>query len=470
MTNSFWREAMDHIPGLVLLFRLDADEQAQLVFASSPVRGELGFTPEEFVLASETEGTSVQQDIQQMIDDIAEKSRAEGATSTLSCHFRAKLANGRTFEAQYRIFRTKSGPHPFILVRLDPATKQPDSHKAGENNAHATAEFFASESPLMKALLTRMEMAASRPGHLLFRGEPGTGRGTLARKVFDSAKLSGAVGLSWEKPLPDKMHDDSIAQTLHPHSAGSGAQSVVLLIEEIDRTTPELQQHLLSWVRGRDEMQHTTRVLATSTQPLEELLPKGMFDAETYYYLAFETLLVPPLSQRKEDVAWMVQEWLRRAGQLPGSIPAQLDDSVSEQLMSYNWPGNLPEFYQALHRLYAHLYDQSGRVERSFEWPETTNDNKHIDTSSAAGSDRKQSDSGSGTVASAVGTIGPLAEAADALFPQGRIQSFDDMNRMYLKAVLQRTSGKIYGDDGAASLLGMKPTTLQSKLKKLGVR
>jgi len=84
-TNAFWREVMDFLPGLTLLFRIDEQEIAHLMFVTDAIRNELGFAPEEYVLASEDPGTVVSADLDRLIETIAQLSHGNEISSSPAC-------------------------------------------------------------------------------------------------------------------------------------------------------------------------------------------------------------------------------------------------------------------------------------------------------------------------------------------------------------------------------------------------
>lgn len=458
MTNSFWRETLDHIPGLLLIFRVDEKEDAHLIFANAHIRNVLGYKPEEFVLASESQGSRVQAELTELVDRIAEQSRKEGSGTRAVCRFHSKRAEAHDFHFSFRIFTAKSASHPFIAVSLEPFAGEEvdggtESSLPGQRNVG-----FVAESPLMQALMRKVDSLADQQVHLLFRGERATGKRTLARQVLQAGRLQGARTMEWNlesMPVPEQNRVvDGLCGKSGTREAEAPGQGLVLLVTEISMLTETNQEKLLDWLRDRQQAGEETRILATTSFLLEERMQQGEFSADLYYFLSFDTLLLPPLSQRRDDLRVLFTNWIRAATAVLQLGELRIPDSEMDRMLGYGWPGNFHEFHEVMRRS---LLASSGSFRLLLEGPagQGTSAGTPEETSPVAVTSGEGADTGAGIV--------PALLAGDVL-------PYDEMNRRYLEKVLQKTGNKIYGEDGAARLLGMKPTTLQSKLKKLGVR
>ena len=445
MTNSFWREVLDQLPGFFMVFRVDEKEDAHLIFVNSRIQQILGYKPEEFVLASESTGSPVSSEVNELVDNIADLSRnGDGQTEPI-CRFHSKRAAEYSFYFDFRIFSVKSSPLPFIAVSLTPETKHRDTgeERKGPDSGESVRTLFAAESPLMKALMQKVDMLADQYVNLLFRGDAGTGKRTLAGQVQQAGRLAGAYCEEWDltaMSITDQNRRIEEFAVGDGSSSTSGAdQPVSLLIIGMEKMTSTSQKGLLSWLKGCLGTGRPARVLATSRVSLEERMTSGKFLPELYYLLGFDMVLLPPLSQRPEDVRFMAVNWVPSAANALGMEPPAISDEVMEQMQNHDWTENFHELYRILRR--SLLISEKGVFRLSMDSP-------------------------------APGSVSAADDTLAAKMPDERdgIILFDEMNRRYLEMVLEKTEGKIYGKDGAARLLGMKPTTLQSKLKKLGVR
>lgn len=462
MTNSFWREALDHIPGLFLIFRVDEKENAHLIFANSHIRNVLGYKPEEFVLASESEASGVQTEVSALVDLIAEKSRNGNEEVRPVCRFHSKRAERRDFYVSFRIFTVKSSPYPFIAVSMEPAESE---REAGINEYSVPGQRdagFIAESPLMQALMRKVDALADQPAHLLFRGAHATGKRTLARQVFQGEGMRGARTIEWNLEAMSMLEQNDAVDRLcgakADAAATSGEPGVALLLIEVSLLSSANQEKLLAWLRHRERAGLGTRILVTTSFVLEERVQQGDFSADLYYFLSPETLLLPPLAQRKDDLRLVTQQWVRSAAAILDIGEADVPERVMEQVLNHDWPGNFAEFREVMRR--SLLASPSGSFRLILGKTGIDVEQQNLNKRRVSGAQNVLA----GTVPSGLGS-GLLDGLSDA-----EVLPFDEMNRRYLKKVLEKTGNKIYGEDGAARLLEMKPTTLQSKLKKLGVR
>ncbi len=466
MTNSFWREALDHIPGLFLIFRVDEKQAAHLIFANSHIRNVLGYKPEEFVLASESEGSGVQAEVEGLVEQIAKQSKNGNGGEKPVCRFHSKRAGVHDFQFAFRIFTVKSAPHPFIAVSLSPVEAESPGADTESSVSGQRYIGFVAESSLMQALMRKVDALADQQAHLLFRGERATGKRTLARQVLQAGKLHGARGMEWNLETMPVSEQNRVVDRLCGKNTRADSlpddEALVLLVIEISMLTAANQAKLLGWLRDRQDAGADTRVLATASFLLEERMQQGEFSADLYYFLSFETLLLPPLSQRRDDLRILAEGWVRAAAGVLQLGDLRVPDAAMEQLLGHSWTGNFREFQEVMRR--SLLSSPSGSFRLMLQEPGPP---RSEDRGASSEQDLKPADSDQGAHPAGVSrTGGGVAE--DLL--SGDLVPFDEMNRRYLQKVLQKTGDKIYGEDGAARLLGMKPTTLQSKLKKLGVR
>jgi transcriptional regulator with GAF, ATPase, and Fis domain len=170
------------------------------------------------------------------------------------------------------------------------------------------------------------------------------------------------------------------------------------------------------------------RILAATHVDLERALADGRFRQDLYYRLDVFPLAVPPLRERREDLLSIAAEILRGIARRTGRGPWRLSAKNLERLRAYPWPGNVRELVNCLER--ATILSSSREL--ALDLPSESNP----------------------TSASPTAPLGTLAAN----------------ERAYLERVLDHTGGKLYGKGGAAEILGLKPSTLQSRMQKLGVQ
>ncbi len=440
--SAFWREVLDFVPYLTLLFRIEEDESAHVIFANQEIQHQLLYRPQDYVLEGESD-TGVKRDLDSLIDKIADQSHRTQREKEMQCELYDRQGNVHAYSFDFRIFQTRVGRTNLILVTLMPETngtsgssrktKLPElPRRVGLRNVW--------QSDVMQAILDKIPEYRLRGSNLLIRGEHGTGRKTLARYLAEH--LSGHNDEIFEFHL-DKSEDKQREQLFGEESHGSNllgnlskspewqqSPVICLVISDLAELS-ELNIHRLAGsIRQRNERKVRTRIIAISEVPLEKIVDRL---GSLYYELNFYPILMPGLKHRKEDIRVIARNWLEHAAEAIGLENLTVSEKELAKLGEYEWPGNFSELFHVLRQ--SLLSADGGLV--------------HFRTGQLRALSTIGKDSGE--------------EIADIL-------SFDEMNRRYLKKVLELTDGKIYGNDGAASLLGLKPTTLQSKLKKLKVK
>jgi DNA-binding NtrC family response regulator len=440
--NAFWREILDHLPGIVLVFRIDEEEKAHLIFANNELKDIVGYKPQEFVLASETEGI-INQQLDQLINKIAELSHQAGGVDKEICYLRARNDCDLPFYFDFSIFQTKSARTNLIVTTLQPVEDVVAPARIGSvsNGLYSEMDFFVAESSIMQAIMDKIGQIKYEKTNVLIRGEEGTGRHTIAMRL--------AHELSSEKSSIHKVELNGLSATeqqlllfggINESEGGSGQQytgildaeqDVILILSELSYLSGECQSLLHDYLQQRQRKGWATRIIAITKYALEEVINTDKFDATLYYELNFYPLLIPALRSRTSDIPLIAKKWIEQAVQILKLDTFNVPDKELEKLTSHDWPGNLPELFQVLKE--SLLASSNNTFKTKLNSKKSTSE-KDISTE------------------------------ADEIIP------FDEMNRKYLKQVLEFTEGKIYGDDGAAALLELKPTTLQSKLKKLNLK
>ncbi|MEX1136408.1 MAG: sigma 54-interacting transcriptional regulator [Balneolales bacterium] len=416
-TNSFWREVLDYLPNLAMIFRIDKNDHTQLIFVNKKINDTLGFSPQEFVLASETE-TLVQRELDALIEAVARFSHSKTETDKQETSLHTKRGEKKLFGYDFELFKVKSSPASFLSINFKDATQnqQPD------NAQHKAKPFFVAGSPAMNAVMGHVDNLISSDSHVLVRGEKSTGKRTIARMIARPAELSGSKVIelnAGSEPL----------SILKKQSNDQGP--LILLMKDIGKLSKSDQGLLKQFLDQRNEKALKTRIIATSSQALESLIEQDHFEADLYYMLSFHPVLLPPLRNRKEDIEEITRQWISRSSQAMNLPEMKLPPHELTKLVNSKWNGNFEELYQLLRN--SILAPNNG----TFVIKDTPDEAIPEPVESGNGED---------------------------------ILPYDEMNRLYLSKVLKKTQDKIYGKDGAASLLGLKPTTLQSKLKKLGIR
>ena len=209
------------------------------------------------------------------------------------------------------------------------------------------AESFIAVSPVMRALVKKAKMIARGPSPALILGAPGSGRKALARlalasqngrfKTLRCHELSGGGMEAWLSGKNSPGGADSFLGA--PRGGG-------LLIEEADLLPLSLQDRLLRLLQSRRwqdfEFFHGSRILFSADESISVKIKAGLFMEELFSRLSHNLLIVPPLSERKEDIPELASYFLREAG-----FKGFLSREALEKLKRHPWKGNLKELRAA---------------------------------------------------------------------------------------------------------------------------
>jgi formate hydrogenlyase transcriptional activator len=309
---------------------------------------------------------------------------------------------------------------------------------------------YVAESPAMKAVLERVGLAAPSGTTVLIRGETGTGKEGLARLVHDLSPRFGAPFVAVNLgALPDTLieselfgHEKGAFTGAARRRAGKFEQSEggTLFLDEVGDAPPSVQVRLLrvlqekeiQRVGGSESLKVDVRVVAATNRDLERMVKEGTFREDLYYRLAIFPVTLPPLRERREDIRPLATYFLDRQAKLMNRKPPRVPDDAWAALERHGWPGNVRELENYLQRA---LILSPGPELRLPEPPAP-----------------------------------PCADEPEArAAPDDGVGRFDDEVRALIERALARCSGRVYGPQGAAALLGLKPTTLQGKMRKYGV-
>jgi len=192
-----------------------------------------------------------------------------------------------------------------------------------------------------------------------------------------------------------------------------------------------LQERVVERVGGAEPVRVDVRVVAATNRNLEEMVARGTFRADLYYRLAVFPVELPPLRERREDIRPLATYFIARHAAAMHRRPPRVSEDVWRALEAHDWPGNVRELDNFLERT---LILSPGAELAQTDLPVR-------------------------------GSAPPEAEPATEAAP-GR---FDDEVRALIERALSHAGGRVYGPNGAASLLGLRPTTLQGKMKKYGI-
>jgi formate hydrogenlyase transcriptional activator len=311
---------------------------------------------------------------------------------------------------------------------------------------------YIAQSPLMREVMRKVNMVATLDVTVLIRGDTGTGKEGLARLVHQlSARRDGPfivvnLGAVTEQLIESELfgHEKGAFTGAHHRKSGffEAAAGGTLFLDEVGdaphavqvRLLRALQEHEIVRIGSNEPIQIDVRVIAATHQPLERMVEERSFRSDLYYRLNIFPIQIPPLRERREDIRPLVEYFLGRHAATMHIKPPVLSEDALRMLEAYDWPGNVRELENYLARALIMSRGQEPVL------PELLPGTK---------------------------LQGP---PLDMLETQKKVPGFDQTVRSLLRQALGATGGRIYGPSGAAALLGLRPTTLQGKMRKYGIK
>ena len=311
-----------------------------------------------------------------------------------------------------------------------------------------TQDEIIAESPAMLQILKQTDRIALSESTVLILGETGVGKELIARRIHQkSLRQKHSYVVVDMTAIPENLFESELFG--HEKGAFTGADHQrigrvelahrgTLFIDEIGETPKSVQAKLLRALQektifrvgGNKPITADFRLVAATNRDLAAEVAAGNFREDLYYRLNVLPLKLPPLRERREDIALLAEYYLDRFSLKYINKSIALMSEELEQLRSYHWPGNVRELKNVIERAVL-LWNDDGRgLNLSIE----------------------QRD----------------ASVVDDLFWD--TPTLDELQRRYIKHVLGTTNGRIGGPGGAAQILGMKRTSLNNRIKKLSVR
>jgi two-component system, NtrC family, response regulator AtoC len=256
---------------------------------------------------------------------------------------------------------------PFSHEALDEVLAKLASGGSGLRTDVQSAEIIT-QNPLMLSLLEQAAQAAKTQATILVQAESGTGKELLARWIHkNSANHNGPFVAVNCAALPENLLESELFGYEKGAFTGANgfkpgkfelAQNGTILLDEIGEMAPLLQAKLLrvlqeqevDRVGGKRPIPIKVRVIATTNKDLRKLIARGQFREDLFFRLNVVPLRVPPLRDRKDDIAVLTQYFMKKYG---GVTDAQVDTETLELLDRYGWPGNVRELENIIHRAFA---------------------------------------------------------------------------------------------------------------------
>ena len=298
------------------------------------------------------------------------------------------------------------------------------------------------QSDAIKYVLFKINQVAPTDSTVLITGETGTGKELAARAIHGASPRK-------DKPLI-KVNCGALSPTLieselfgHEKGAFTGAygrkqgrfelaNGGTIFLDEIGELPPELQVKLLRVIQeneferlgGGKTMKVDVRIIAATNRNLKLEVEQGTFREDLWYRLNVYPITMPPLRQRKEDIPLLIEHFVSTYSKKAGKTISSVSPRVMQSLQAHSWPGNVRELANVIERAVIHTQGSVLQVVDQFE------------------------------------------EVSD----QVPTQTLEEVEREYIIRTLENTGWRIEGKYGAAGILGLNPSTLRTRMLKLGIQ
>ena len=304
-----------------------------------------------------------------------------------------------------------------------------------------SSNLIVSDSAVVRQAFLQVEQVATTPSTVLLLGETGAGKEVFAQAIHD---LSPAITGRWSASAAGLSRAPSSRASLQPRARRlygalsrqigrfEAANQSTLFLDEIGELQPEVQVKLLRVLQERvierlgstQPIKVDVRIIAATHRDLEKAVVDGTFRQDLFYRLNVFPIVVPPLRDRTEDIPGLVWAFIDEFSRAFGKTIESVSKESMKELQRYAWPGNVRELRNVVERAVivatgTHLVVQAPR---------------------------------------------PLGRTT----PQAAM-TLEALEVEHIRSVLEGTNWRVRGSGGAAARLGLKPTTLESRMAKLGI-
>jgi PAS domain S-box-containing protein len=301
------------------------------------------------------------------------------------------------------------------------------------------------ESDAIKYVMFKVNHVAVTDSTVLITGETGTGKELVARAIHTASARSDRPLITVNcAALPATLIESELFG--HEKGAFTGAAARkpgrfeladggTIFLDEVGELPLESQVKLLRVIQegevqrlgGTNPIKVDVRLIAATNRNLKREIERGAFREDLWYRLNVFPITVPPLRQRREDIALLVEHFVGNYANKFGKKITSISPQAMQKLRDHSWPGNVRELANVIER--AVIYTQG-----------------------------------------AVLNVGDVFEQTRDQPPSSStLKSLEEVEREYILHILEHTSWRIEGPRGAAKLLGLNPSTLRTRMIKLGI-
>jgi len=337
----------------------------------------------------------------------------------------------------------------FPLAGADPNSNSLTEEMCPEDEMSSIAGFegIVGQSSALREVLQQVEMVAPTDSTVLLLGETGTGKELIARAIHDRSRRKSRTLVRVNcAAIPGGLLESELFG--HERGAFTGAitqkmgrfelaDQGSLFLDEIGDIPTELQPKLLRVLQEREferlgstvTRKVNVRVVAATHRDLEEMIQEKQFRSDLYYRLNVFPIYIPPLRERPEDIPLLVRHFVHKFARQMNKTVAAISPQTMDALTHYSWPGNIRELQNVIERSVV-IYQKG---------------NLSVKKSSFSGQPFQRS---------------PARQSF-------RRSTTED--RRMIDSALAEAGGRVSGPSGAAALLGVPPSTLESKIRSMNI-
>ena len=313
-----------------------------------------------------------------------------------------------------------------------------------EINLDHNFDEIISASDTIHQLLSEVENVARTNASVLIQGETGTGKELFARAIHSVSKRGNKSMVKLNcAAIPETLMESELFG--HEKGAFTGAvdrkagrfeiaDGSTLFLDEVGEIPLLLQSKLLRVLQdgeferigGQKTLKVDVRIISATNRDLEKEVEEGRFRRDLFYRLNVFPLYIPPLRERKEDISLLVRYFVEKFSRKTSKDVRIVSLSTLRTLENYDWPGNVRELENIIER--AVILTKGDRLEIGNWFPEKISKEK-----------------------------------------SKKFRTLEAVEKDYITEVLKNCKWKVSGKNGAAGILGLNPTTLESRMKKLGI-
>jgi len=306
----------------------------------------------------------------------------------------------------------------------------------------------------IKNVMRRIQQVADASTTVLLTGETGTGKGVFARALHEASRRRDKRFVKVNcAGLPPNLIESELFGREKGAFTGSTARQIgrfeladggTIFLDEVGELSLELQAKLLKVIEDGEferlgsphPVKVDVRIVASTNRHLEEEIKKGNFRKDLFYRLNVFPVVVPPLRERKGDIPLLVRYYVEKFSKSHGRPVKKISNTAMKMMENYAWPGNVRELMNVVERAIIVSGSSDLRLTEQIEIP----------------------------------IVGPVQEKKPRVIESQGTKGLLEVERDHILKTLQETGWRVEGPKGAARFLGMNPSTLRARIKKLGIK